>query len=162
MSLIAWYKFDNDNTDSIGNNSTLTLSGTYIGGKTTNALNMTGGGSGLISPSNSNIDFNSNVWTITTWVKADLSTWISTPARYEVFNVGSYYTPNQTDVRLGQHGSLSTTRWINVGIYENQVYKGGPTIHTYTDAELGDWIFISVKCDGTKIYHDSFACQSKT
>ena len=61
MGIKAWYKFDNDNKDSVGKNITLTSTGSYVQGKTTYALDLDSNGSGIISPSVSEMDFNNNV-----------------------------------------------------------------------------------------------------
>src|SRR5512133_3848376 len=112
MSLKAWYKFDDNGNDSVGtNNLTFTSTGSYGVGKINRSF-IGNGSSGEISmqPSKSGINFNTNVWSISLWVKANLSAWISNPDRYSIFDIGSYYIPGETDIFLSQHVAGSGTR----------------------------------------------------
>ncbi len=163
MSLIAWYKFDGNGNDSIGkNNLTFTSTGSYGIGKIGNAF--TGNGSsGAISmqPSASNMNFNTNVWSISLWVKPNLAAWIATPDRYSIFDIGSYYIAGETDIFLSKHDGGSG-RTIHLIWYSNQTENNSGFSQTFTDAELGDWIYFAITCDGVNLTMNSYCCQSTT
>ena len=162
MSLKAWYKFDNNGNDSIGNNNlNITATGSFTAGKIGNSF-LGNGVSGAITmiPSASNINFNSNVWSITIWVKANLTLWLNNSDRYSIFDIGSYYVPNETDIFLSQHAA-GASRTIHLSAYTNQQYGGGIS-QTFTDSELGEWIFFAINCDGNKLNMSSYCCQSTT
>lgn len=161
MSLVAWYKLNDNFNDSIGNNNlSTTLGGSWVEGKTGKAFSINGtGGSATMAPLSSGLDFNTNVWSISMWVKVDYTSWSTIQDRHNIFELGQYYIPNETSILLGRHGN--TGDYLSFSIYENQVGKSGPSAHSYTTNEIKDWIFLSLNCDGTTLTFNSFSSQSK-
>jgi hypothetical protein len=149
--LVGHFPFTGNSNNFVSGGSSLTTvnSGGYTTGKIGQAINIvSGSGSTTITPSNFGLNLNSSAWTFSMWAKPNKSLWDSIADRFTFFEMGSYYSLNETSITIQRHIVTAPNKnRIYMIIYTNQTQPYAGSLD-FTNTDLNNWIYISVTYDG--------------